>query len=80
MGGVQRLADRAAKIGLQGMAEAVVVVAVRGERGLDLIGPAAEEVELEKPLLEHSRGQPDEALGTRQRGEEGLTLSAMARP
>lgn len=67
MRGVQRLADRAAKIGLQGVAEAVVVVAVRGERGLHGVGPAAEEVVLEEPLLKYPGGQPDESLGSRQR-------------
>ncbi len=75
VGGVQRPADRAAQIGLQRVAVPAVLVAVGVQRGLHgVCGGATEEVG-EEALLEHARGEPDEALRARdsavRRGRRG---------
>ncbi|CAM5712811.1 hypothetical protein STENM223S_09391 [Streptomyces tendae] len=65
--GVQRLADRAAHVGLQGVAVPAVRVAVRVERGFHRVGIPAAEVVREQPLLQYARGEPHEALRARER-------------
>lgn len=72
MRGVQGLADGAAQIGFEGVTVAAVLALVGGERRLDGVGVLAEEVMGEPALLKHPGRQPDEVLGTRQRGVGGV--------
>jgi hypothetical protein len=57
----QRLAHRSAKIGLQALAEASVVVAIRQQRSDDALRSAAALRVLEAHALEHTPREPDEA-------------------
>ncbi len=66
MRGVQRLADRAAQVGLQGVPVTAVGIRVRGERGVDTVRAPFQEVVRETALFEHPGSEPDETLGTRQ--------------
>jgi hypothetical protein len=65
--GVQRLADRAAKIGLQRVAVPAVLGAVGVQRRLHRVGVTVEEVVREEALFQHARGEPHELLGAEER-------------
>ncbi|BFO15874.1 hypothetical protein SHKM778_22620 [Streptomyces sp. KM77-8] len=86
-GGVQRLADRSAQIGFERVAVPAVLVAVGVQRRLHRTGGAAPEAVGEEMLLEHTRGEPDEPLGPRERtlrqgrrAQGSDSVSAMHRP
>ncbi len=66
--GVQRLADRAAQVGLQRVAVTAVIIAVGVQRGLHRVGSPVQEMVREQALFQHARGEPDEVLGAEERG------------